>query len=258
MGTALLLQDILADRAARTPDALAIGAGRARLTCAALAAMSDGLAAELGARRIGRGDRVVIFSDNWTESVIATLAVLKAGAIVCPVHPLSGADALASLLRTWRARAMVTEARLATVAAAAIRTAESVRLVVLAGTHDRHGGAAGCVRFEDAVASRARPAPHGAAVTDIAFVLAEERGGMPAAAGLLRHRDLLEAMEAAARGAREGDAVITSLRLGTRAGLCQLFAALRHGVTLMHSTGGAADVRPMAATETPQPLRSTR
>jgi acyl-CoA synthetase (AMP-forming)/AMP-acid ligase II len=253
--TALLLQDILTERTAAAPDRIAIVAGRSRLTYGALAAMSDGLAAEFQRRGIGRGDRVAIFSDNWSESVVAALAALKAGAIACPVHPLSAAESLASHLRAQRARAVVTEARLATVAAAAIRMAESVRTVVLAGTREADGGAPGCIRFEDAVASRDTPARSDAADSDIAFLLAEDRSGEPFGASLLRHRDVIEAMEV--RG-RDGDAVITSLRLATKAGLCQLFSALRHGVTLMHSTSGAADVRPMAVPEAERPLRSTR
>jgi acyl-CoA synthetase (AMP-forming)/AMP-acid ligase II len=251
----LLLQDILTERTAAAPDRIAIVAGRTRLTSAALAAMSDGLAAEFRKRGVGRGDRVVIFSDNWSESVITVLATLKAGAIACPMHPLSTAESLASHLRAWRARAMVTEARLATVAAAAIRPAESVRTVVIAGTHDRESGTSGCIRFEDAVASCDALARSDAADSDIAFFLAEDRPGQPFGASLLRHRDVIASMEA--RG-RDGDAVITSLRLATHAGLCQLFSALRHGVTLMHSTSGAADVRPMTATQAQRPLRSSR
>lgn len=241
-----------------TPDRIATVAGRTRLTYAALAAMSDGLAGEFVRRRIGRGDRIAIFSDNWTESVIATIAALKAGAVAAPIHPLATTDGLSGLLRTWRARALITEARLATVAAAGIRTAESVRLVVLAGTHGREDAAVGCIRFEDAVARSVAPAPTGASDTDIAFMLADGEPGRPAAASLLRHRDLLDAIDPVARDSREEDAVITSLRLATRAGLCQLFAAIRHGVTLMHSTGGAADNRPVAAPGLPRPLRSTR
>lgn len=249
----MLLQDILTERTASAPDRIAIVAGRTRLSYAALAAMSDGLAGEFR-HKVRRGDRVAIFSDNWTESVIAVLATLKAGAVACPIHPLSTAESLAGHLRAWRARAMVTEARLATVAAAAIRNAESVRLVVLAGSHHRET-AAGCIRFEDAVASRRAPAPADADDSDVAFLLAEERPGLPFGASLLRHRDVIAAMDARSR---DGDAVITSLRLATQAGLCQLFSALRHGVTLMHSTGGAADMRPMTAREAQRPLRSTR
>jgi acyl-CoA synthetase (AMP-forming)/AMP-acid ligase II len=251
----LLLQDILTERTARAPDRTAIVAGRVRITYAALAAMSDGLAVEFRGRGIGRGDRVAIFSDNWSESAVAVLAALKAGAIACPVHPLSDAESLASHLRSWRARAMVTEARLGTVVAAAIGKVESVRTVVIAGTREQNSGPSGCIRFEDAVANRGALPPSDAADSDIAFLLAEERPGQPFSASLLRHRDVVEAMDA---GSRDGDAVITSLQLATHAGLCQLFSALRRGVTLMHSTGGGADVRPMTAPQVQQPLRSTR
>lgn len=254
----MLLQDILSDRATRTPERVAIIAGRSRLTYGALGAMSDSFAAELGERAIRRGDRMAIFTDNWGESVVALLGALKAGAIACPLHPLTSADGLAGLLSAWRARALVTEARLATAAASAIRKAESVRLVILAGTHDRDATAAGCIRFEEAVACRAAAPPASSGNdTEIACVLAEGNPGAPANAALIRHRDVIAMMDGERRAARDEDAVITSLRLTSAAGLVQLFAAFRRGVTLMHSTSGAADARPMKITGAAQrPLRS--
>jgi acyl-CoA synthetase (AMP-forming)/AMP-acid ligase II len=255
----LLLQDILTERATRTPDRIAIVAGRRKLTYAALAAMVDGLAAEFQERALPRGERLAIFSDNWSESVVSVLGALRAGVIACPIHPLTTADRLNGLLRHWRVRAMVTEARLAGTAAAAIRTAESVRLVILAGTPGRDAAAAaGCIRFEDAVISRPSPPRPAGSDGEIAFVLAESGPNAPGDSILVRHREVVEAIDGGSGTVRDGDAVITSLRLTTRAGIVQLFAALHHGTTLMHSMSGAAEMRPMMAAEAPRPLRSMR
>jgi len=255
-GWTLRLQDLLTERAERTPDRIAFVAGRGRLTYAQLADMSDALAGTLAGHAIRRGDRLAIFSDTWGESVIALLASLKAGAIAFPVHPLTTADGLTGLLRAWRVRALVTEARLASTAAIAIRTADSVRLVILAGAREREP-ATGCIRFEDAVSHPAPVTPAEGTANDIAFVLADERPDAPPAATLLRHADLFGLMAAERPRHREEDAIITSLRLNTAPGLSQLFGAIRDGVTLMHSSSGMGDVRPFPPVAA-RPLQSTR
>ena len=57
----------------------------------------------------------------------------------------------------------------------------------------------------------------------------------------------------------EEDAVITSLRLNGKAGLAQLFAALRDGITLMHSSSGLGDVRPLTpSVASSRPAQSMR
>jgi len=219
--------------------------------------MSDSLAATFAEHGLRRGDRLAVFSDSWCESALALLAALKAGAIACPINPLTAAESLTGLLRAWRARALVTEARLASTAAIAIRTADSVRLVVLAGTRG-HEPAAGCIRFEDAIATRQVVLPPGSAAGDIAFILADERPDAPPAASLVRHQDLLALMAAEPRRGEE-DAVITSLRLNGKAGLAQLFAALRDGITLMHSSSGLGDVRPLTpSVASSRPAQSMR
>lgn len=239
------LQDILTERAANTPDRTAVAAGRTRLSYAALDAMSDSLAATLAEGGAGRGERVAVFSDTWAESVVAVLAALKAGATCCPIHPLTAVESLTGLLRAWRARALVTEARLAGTAAAAIRRAESVRLVVLSGTPERQA-AAGCIRFEDAVVRHKAGPASDTSGADIAFLLSDEQPGSVPGAILVRHSDFAASLDKARRTGREEDAIITSLCLAGRAGLLQLFCAMRDGITLMHSTSGAADARPMA------------
>lgn len=252
------LQDLLTERAERTPDRIAFVAGRSRPTYSQLDEMSDALAGTLAEHAVRRGDRLAIFSDTWGESVIALLASLKAGAIAFPLDPLTPAEGLTGLLRAWRVRALVTEARLASTAAVAISTADSVRLVILAGAREREP-ATGCIRFEDAIASRPSMVTESSKANDVAFVLADERPDAPPAATLLRHGDLIDLMAAARPRHREEDAIITSLRLNGTPGLSQLFGAIRDGVTLMHSSSSMSDTRPLPpAASTSRTLQSTR
>jgi hypothetical protein len=81
---------------------------------------------------------------------VAAFGVLKTGATLCPADPATGQDALARFLNQSRACGIITEARLASRAATAMREAPAVKLVVLAGG-DRSAAAGNCISFEDAV-----------------------------------------------------------------------------------------------------------
>src|SRR5688572_20073522 len=111
------VEEFLRASARRTPTKTALVAGRDRLTYEALDQASDRLAATLAARGVGRGDRVVVFTDNSVEGVVAIFAALKAGAIFSPVNASTKADKLAWILNNCQASALVTQNRIAGVAA---------------------------------------------------------------------------------------------------------------------------------------------
>src|SRR5262245_57127455 len=82
----LCLGDLLAERAAVAPDAVAIAApGRAALSYGALHGQAQRVVAALNARGIGRGDRVAVVLPNGPEMAVAFLAV-AAGATCAPLN----------------------------------------------------------------------------------------------------------------------------------------------------------------------------
>jgi acetyl-CoA synthetase len=99
--------------AERTPEAPALiwegedGSVR-RVTYAELRAMTDRLAHGLRDLRVGRGDRVGIFMPLAPETVAATLACAKLGAIYLPIFSGYAADAVATRLRDAEARVLLT------------------------------------------------------------------------------------------------------------------------------------------------------
>src|SRR4029453_12303231 len=99
---------------------------------------------------VARGDRVIVFFDNGWEAVVSIFAILKAGAVFSPINPSTKADKLAFVLNNCRAAGIVTQSRLAAVAARAMVEAPSVQLAVLAGG-DGPPKAASCISFEEAV-----------------------------------------------------------------------------------------------------------
>ncbi len=125
------VESFLRTSAERFPGKTAIVAGERRLTYEELAARSARLAASLSRRGVSRGDRVVVFLENSPEAVIAIFAILQAGAVFSVVNPGTKLDKLAYILNNCGAKALLTEPRLAEVAAAAAKTAPSVAFTLV-------------------------------------------------------------------------------------------------------------------------------
>ena len=119
-------EQFLRDSAVRFPDKTALVASGKRLTFSQLDDLSDELAQGLLNRGIARGDRVVLFLDNSVEAVVSIFAVLKAGAVFSPVNPTTKADKLAFILNNCRARGVITQQKIAGVAADAVEASPSV------------------------------------------------------------------------------------------------------------------------------------
>ncbi|HEY7200506.1 MAG TPA: condensation domain-containing protein, partial [Candidatus Dormibacteraeota bacterium] len=90
--------DLVAERAARTPDAVAIEADGERLTYGRLLERAAGLEARLRAAGVGPESVVGVCLDRTPDLAAALLAVLRAGGAALPVAPASwpewGPDAL--------------------------------------------------------------------------------------------------------------------------------------------------------------------
>nr|WP_234349926.1 non-ribosomal peptide synthetase [Streptomyces sp. WM4235] len=90
--------DRFAEQVAATPDACAVVAGAERLTFAELDDRAGRLAALLAARGVGPESVVALALPRSAESVVAILAVLKAGAAYLPMDLDYPADRLALML----------------------------------------------------------------------------------------------------------------------------------------------------------------
>jgi acyl-CoA synthetase len=73
------LYALLAKHADARPDDYALRDGRRRLTWRALLAMVDGVAADLDAAGLKRGERVAVWLPNRVEAVAALLASSRQG-----------------------------------------------------------------------------------------------------------------------------------------------------------------------------------
>jgi amino acid adenylation domain-containing protein len=81
------VEQLIARQAARTPDAIAVVAGAARLAYRELDARANAVAAALQARGVQPGELVGIFCGRNEHMMVALVGVLKAGAGYVPLDP---------------------------------------------------------------------------------------------------------------------------------------------------------------------------
>jgi len=103
------VHDLVAEWAARTPDAVALVWNEACLTYRELDARAARLAGALRRRGAGPEMRVAVVMERSLDLVVTLLAVLKAGGVFVPFEPSTPPERLASLLAEAGA-AMVLEA----------------------------------------------------------------------------------------------------------------------------------------------------
>ncbi len=104
------VHDIFRQQARLYPDARALVFGEASLTYRELDLLSDGLAAYLLARGVGKGDIVALLVPRALSTVVAKLAILKAGAAYLPVDPAFPSEHLAYVIGECAPKIIFTDA----------------------------------------------------------------------------------------------------------------------------------------------------
>src|SRR5258706_11756019 len=101
------LYTLLADHAARRPDAFAVRDGARRLCWAELQAMVDAVAADLDEAGLKRGERVAVWLPNRVEAVAIFLACSRQGYVCNPsLHQNYTVAEIVGLLTRTRAAAL--------------------------------------------------------------------------------------------------------------------------------------------------------
>ena len=227
------VEALLRQSAAANPDKIAVVADGVRLSYADLDEKSDRLAAALLAHGIRHGDRVVVFMENIWETAIAIFAVLKSGAVFCPVNPSTKADGLGFVMRDCRPRAVLTQAKFAGLCAEAAAVVSAAPLIVAARATD--GLNAGAVAFEHCLARAQRAATDPGTDADLAMIIytsgstGQPKGVMMAHASM----DAASGSIASYLETTAEDVVLSVLPLSFTSGLYQLVVAVRVGATLV-------------------------
>jgi amino acid adenylation domain-containing protein len=103
------IHELVERQAARTPGAIAVVQGDARLTFAELDDAAGRLAARLAAAGVGPGDHVALCLGRTVHTVTALLGVLKSGAAYVPLEPSLPAERIRALLTSLAVPAVVTD-----------------------------------------------------------------------------------------------------------------------------------------------------
>ncbi len=102
------VHQLLAEQAARTPEAAALVFGETKLSYGELDRRANQLARYLRRQGLGRDDLVAVCAERSQELVIALLGVLKAGAAYVPVDPTYPAERVKLMLEDSGARLALT------------------------------------------------------------------------------------------------------------------------------------------------------
>ena len=104
----ILLHELIARAAARTPDALALTYGPGSMNYQSLQAEVEGFRNGLMALGLQRGERVAIYLEKRFETVIASFGAPAAGAVFVPVNPLLKPEQVGFILLDCNVRVLVT------------------------------------------------------------------------------------------------------------------------------------------------------
>jgi fatty-acyl-CoA synthase len=108
----LIVGDIFRNAARAVPDQVAASLGSASITFAELDQRANRTARSLSGLGVGRGDRVVVWSDTDLDTIPAFAAAAKLGAVLAPLNPrLSIAEATATVAAATPALVLVDAGR---------------------------------------------------------------------------------------------------------------------------------------------------
>lgn len=233
------LHDYLVESARRLPGKVALVCQRERLTYAEIDARSNALANALARRGVERGDRVLVFADNTSQTVIAFWAVLKANAVVSVVNSETRADKLAYLLRDSQAAGLIADARHMHMFVDAAGRSPFLRTVVVSGSHDLGQAARlpGAVAWDEALGaepSDRRPPRQNLDIDLAALIYTSGSTGEPKGV-MLTHRNMLAAATSITAYLEnvEDDVILGVLPLSFDYGLYQMIMACRVGARVI-------------------------
>jgi len=240
MRACFLLQDLIADTAAATPDRVALDCDGRRYTYRELDQRANALARALEQRGITRGDRVVVFADNGVETAIAFWAILKANAVASIAHPQTKVEKLAYVLADTGARALVTDQAHEAVYATAVRSAQQLSTVVVArldpSAQDRLTHVPGLVDWDELTAAPAPEPPARRCIDlDLAALIYTSGSTGESKGVMLTHRNMLAAAASGSEylGLTRDDVIVSVLPFAFSYGLYQMITAFAHGARLV-------------------------
>ncbi len=228
----MLLHDAFVRRAMENPDAQALVAAGTWASYREIHQRSDALAASLIRDGVARGDRVVVFMDNSVAAVVALYAILKSGAVMVPVNPLTKPDKLAFILKDAEAAAFVGDGHLRSVYETAWETYRP-SIVIVNGGDKRDTGHG--VRMLDEAAS-AGACPEAATIDQDLAAIIYTSGSTGSPKGvMLTHHNMVSAARSVSGylGLTAADRILCCLPLAFDYGLYQVLMGFMVGACVI-------------------------
>lgn len=147
VGIVTLIHELPLIAAGATPDAPAITFSAQTLTYEALAVSIDQAAAGFLQLGLLRSERVAIYLEKRFETVIATFAAARAGAVFVPINPVLKSEQVGHILIDCNVRVLVTSAERLEALVAILPRCADLRWIVVTGEAQAHAPPAAVGHF---------------------------------------------------------------------------------------------------------------
>jgi acyl-CoA ligase (AMP-forming) (exosortase A-associated) len=219
------LHQIVAQMAARRPDAPALTIDDRTVSYAEFWDEARAFAAGLTRIGLGRSERVAIYLDKRIETVASVFGTSAAGGAFVPVNPLLRPQQVGYILDDCSVRVLVTSAeRLETLGEELERCSSMQHVIVVADAADQGGEHAYAVHaWNDFLSTADAPEPEAIDLDMAAIFYTSGSTGKPKGV-VLSHRNLIVGGGSVSQylGNHEGDCILAALPLSFDAGFSQL------------------------------------
>ncbi|HVR52330.1 MAG TPA: acyl-CoA ligase (AMP-forming), exosortase A system-associated [Pseudorhodoferax sp.] len=232
-----LLPELIAVSAAASPEAIALTDGATAWSYAALHAAVTQFASGLMALGLERGERVAVYLEKRSETVVASFGAPAAGAVFVPLNPLLKAEQVAFILRDCNVRVLVTSPDRLALLGDVLGQCPDLRHLVLTGAATEAAPQPASLRASGwGQLLSAPPAPgHRVIDTDMAAILYTSGSTGKPKGVVLSHRNMVAGAKSVASYLenRPGDTLLAALPLSFDAGFSQLTTAFHRGARVV-------------------------
>lgn len=239
MTESILLPDLIALTAQRTPQAIAMTCGAKSMCYSDLNSAVIQFSSGLLGLDLERGERVAVYLEKRFETVIASFAAPAAGAVFVPVNPLLKPEQVAFILRDCNVRVLVTSPERLALLKDVLPHCHDLRHVVLTDSaattvHPNMEAPVNTVAWSAMTQDTLR-AGHRVIDVDMAAILYTSGSTGNPKGVVLSHRNMVAGAKSVASYLENGphDTVLAALPLSFDAGFSQLSTAFHAGARVV-------------------------
>jgi acyl-CoA ligase (AMP-forming) (exosortase A-associated) len=226
------LHQIVAQTAARRPEAPALTIKNTTVSYGELWNEARAFAGGLGQVGLGRSERVAIYLDKQIETVASVFGTSAAGGSFVPVNPLLRPQQVGYILDDCSVRVLVTSAERLETLGDELERRPSVEHIIVVGGGSKPVGEKGYAvhSWDDFLGAPDAPEPNVIDIDMAAIFYTSGSTGKPKGV-VLSHRNLISGAESVSQylGNHEGDCILAALPLSFDAGFSQLTTGFEAG-----------------------------